>query len=426
MSKEKNKELDDKNEELISIDWEETEVPEFLNKIGDEVADPDDGETVTRKDDENDLEVLDDLDEKDTKKSGKGKVGDNNKSTKSRDEDEEDKEDQNDSDEDKNDSKKKEAKTPPSEGNEKSSPALIFAKFLNEKGVVSLEEDDIKKLGEIVKEDGEEAAFEFIFNKEVESRVEQIKSVYEDDVQEYIALRDFGVNPEVAAKLVKNKNVFDQIDDSDIESEENASLRKEVIKQYLKSSTKMSDEDIEDQVETLIDTGKDVQWAKKSLNYLKQQSKELIEQEKKRIKQQEEEEKKRMEETKELVKKTIMDTKEILGNEVTANMKNKIIKLLLEPAGKDPNGNPIDGVVAWLLQDPLKNRINLAYAIASGILDGKLNSIKKKVKSEVIEELEQSIYERNNMLGGSTKAGKSSDALEALKQMFPMNNEDTF
>ena len=188
----------------------------------------------------------------------------------------------------------------------------------------------------------------------------------------------------------------------------------------------MSDEDIEDQVETLIDTGKDVQWAKKSLNYLKQQSKELIEQEKKRIKQQEEEEKERMEETKELVKKTIMDTKEILGNEVTANMKNKIIKLLLEPAGKDPNGNPIDGVVAWLLQDPLKNRINLAYAIASGILDGKLNSIKKKVKSEVIEELEQSIYERNNMLGGSTKAGKSSDALEALKQMFPMNNEDTF
>ena len=194
MSRGKNKELDDKNEELISIDWEETEVPEFLNKIGDEVADPDDGETVTREDDENDLEVLDDLDEKDTKKSGKGKVGDNNKSTKSRDEDEEDKEDQNDSDEDKNDSKKKEAKTPPSEGNEKSSPALIFAKFLNEKGVVSLEEDDIKKLGEIVKEDGEEAAFEFIFNKEVESRVEQIKSVYEDDVQEYIALRDFGVS----------------------------------------------------------------------------------------------------------------------------------------------------------------------------------------------------------------------------------------
>jgi len=420
MSKEKKEEkLNELEDELVTIDWDDDEVvPEFINKVDPEVANPEDGEDVTPEDND-DLEVVEseeDLIDKSSKKSTKSKSEDTKKGVdNSNGEEVEDNDDDIDS---------KKTTTPPSKNSKKSSPALIFAKFLSEKGVVSLEDEDMTKLNEVLEQDGEEAAFEYIFNKEVENRVTEIKSVYEDDVQEYISLRDYGIPADTAAKLVQNKNVFDQIKEDDIDSEENAGLRKEIIKRYLKDTTKMTDEDIEDQIETLSDTGKDIQWAKKSLNYLKKQSAELIEQEKKRIKEQEEQQKKQIEETKKTIKKAVMDTNEILGNKVTANMKSKIIKLLLEPAGEDPNGNPVDGVVAWLLKDPLKNRINLAYAIASGLLDGKLGSIKKKVKSEVISELENSVLEKSNMVGGSTTTinRDASNAMKALKEMFPDNN----
>ena len=413
--KEKNGNLD---EELISIDWEEEVVPEFMNTVGKEVTDLEEGEVVIPK--ESDITVTDfEEEEEEEPTKGKATTKESNKST-----DKAGKKDEEPDDEEE-EIKDKETKSPPSKGTKVSSPALVFAKFLNEKGVISLEEEDTNKLQEILQEEGEEAAFEFIFNREVESRVEQIKNVYEDDVKEYISLRDFGVAPDKAAQLVKNKNLLEQIGERDVSESSNEALRKDLIRQYLKSTTKMSDEDIEDQIETLVDTGKDVTWATKSLKYLKEQSKQMIEEEKARIKQEEEQAKARAKEVRDLVTKTVMESSTILGQEVSSAMKSKVVKLLLEPAGEDPNGNPIDGVTAWLLKDPLKNRINLAYAIASGILDGKLTSIKKKVKSQVIDELEQSIYERNNSLGGSAAKYNQSDAMKALKEMFP-DDDNTF
>lgn len=298
------------------------------------------------------------------------------------------------------------------------SPALIFAKFLKEKGVVTLDETELEKINEFVLNGEEEEALEYLFSSEVNRRVEEVKSSYDDDIQEYLLLRDYGVPPEKAMTLVKNKNIIEQISEEDIEDENNLLLRKDIIKSYLKLTTKMDDDDISEYIETLVDSGKDLLWAKKGLTAIKEHNSKLIEEEKQRIKREEEELNNRIKEAKELIKKTVLETNEILGNKVTIATKNKIIKMLTEPAGKDSSGNPIDGIIAWLLQDPIKNRINLAYAISSGILDGKLTNIKKKVKTEVLQELESSIFEKNNLLGGNTRISSSSDGIKVLKEIF--------
>ncbi len=413
------------DEELVTVDWEDYETPSFIDPGVKQHSGPDDGDEdviddvpkskkmESKKNDEKPESILDDESEDESEEEPK------NKPKAKRDkkgDDEEDITDDNDLD----------TRAPSSKGNSKSSPALVFAKFLNEKGVLSLDEEEFSKIKEVIEENGEETAFEYIFNKEVEKRVNDVRNSFDDDIREYLELRDVGIAPDIATKLIRDKNAIEQISENDLSGDGAEPLRREIIRMHLNNTTKMSSEEIEDYIDTLVDTGKDEAWAIKSLKAVKQHNKELIEQEKKRIQAEEEEMNRRIAETKELIKKTVMETNEILGNEVSASMKNKVIKLLTEPVGKDSEGNPVDGILAWLLQDPLKNRINLAYAIASGILDGKLNSIKKKVKSEIFEELEDVITNKSNMIGGvKTGTKKNMDNLEALKAMFD-NEVNTF
>lgn len=430
-------------EELVSIDFD-AEIEELNYNDNLDVSKDDDSEEELNEIEEEDVSAINSKNKSNkitgTKTSNKSKT--KFKGLKSDNEDEEDfksindednNEDENededvDKDEDNEDEeeldygedidKKQNSKSNHSISKKEKSPALIFAKFLKEKGVVTLDETELEKINELVSNGEEEEAFEYLFSSEVNKRVEEIKNTYDDDIQEYLLLRDYGVSPEKAMTLVKNKNIIEQISEDDIEDENNTLLRKDIIKSYLKLTTKMDDDDITEYIETLVDSGKDILWARKGLVAIKEHNNKLIEEEKQRIKQEEEELNNRIKEAKELIKKTVMETDEILGNRVTTATKNKIINMLIEPAGKDSAGNPIDGIIAWLLKDPIKNRINLAYAITSGILDGKLTNIKKKVKTEVLQELESSIFEKNNLLGGNTKISNSSDGIKVLKEIF--------
>ncbi len=405
MSRRKKDELIDEMD-LISIDWED-EVPQHLLVDDSDIEKPsgiEDGKDVVPEED--DIELLEDnSDDKHSKNQDKSK---SKKTSTEEDEDDEDDEDIEDLD-----------NTPPSKDIKKSSPALVFAKFLKEKGVLNLNDEETSKIESIIEEGGDEEALEYLFNAEVENRLNEIKSSYDDDIKEYLELRDYGVSSENAAKLVRDKNLIEQIEDGDIEGDDKLPLRKQLIGQYLVNTTKMSKEEIDDYIETLVDTGKDITWAKKALNGIKKQNAELIEQEKERVRKEREDQAKKIEETRETIKKAVMDTNEILGNKVTTKTKQKIIKMLLEPAGKTPDGQPVDGVIAWLLQDPLKNKINLAYAISTGLLDGKLTSIKKKVKSDIISELEETVVNKSNLVGGNNNIpGAKNDTMEALKEMF--------
>jgi len=300
----------------------------------------------------------------------------------------------------------------------KSQLALVFAGFLNERGILSkFDKDEFQKF---VDENGDEDALEFLYNSEVESRVQEIKKMYDADMQEYMELKDYGVDSDTAHKLVSSKSKFESIKETDLESDENAELRKSIIKQDLRNTTKMSNEDIDELIETMVETGKDVARAKKSLKSVKDFNEQQIKTEKKRIEESEKAQELSRKEATDKFKSTLYETKEILGQPVNKPTLQKIEKFLMEPAGNDTNGNPIDGITAWFMKDPVKARINLAYAIMTNVLDGKMDKIEKKAKSSVLTDLQENLSKKGAMLDGKTaqSIGGEGSVLKAMKDTF--------
>ena len=215
MSKEKNGLSDLDFGELISVDGGSPN-DDIVIDNGDEFKDNSFQDEFSGED-----KLSEDFDKKTTKKTAK-KVDE-------------------DADEDEEDGEKK---TPSHEdADSKSQLALVFAGFLNERGILSKYDKDVFQ--KYVEENGDEDALEFLYNSEVESRVEEIKKMYDDDMQEYIELKDYGMDSLTAGKLIQNKSKFETIKEDTLDEEDNLELRKSIIKQDLKNTTKMSEDDID-------------------------------------------------------------------------------------------------------------------------------------------------------------------------------------
>ena len=162
-------------------------------------------------------------------KEEKPKVKDTKKPAKEEVDDEEPEEDEEDVDDKKTPSHKE------SQSNAGSSIALVFAKFQNERGVLS--NFDEAELTRIVQEEGEEAGLEYLYDSEVEARVEEVKKMYEDDIKEYITLKDSGIDSSKALELVSAKTAFENITVDQLEDSEE--LRKKILVQDLKNNTRV-------------------------------------------------------------------------------------------------------------------------------------------------------------------------------------------
>jgi len=93
--------------------------------------------------------------------------------------------------------------------------------------------------------------------------------------------------------------------------------------------------------------------------------------------------------------------------------KDKIIKMILEPAAKDANGNALNGVWAERAKDPKKFDAYLAYHLLQGTFYGNMKSIEKKVKTDVTTDFEEKLRNKNQLLGGKTsKTTKDTSVLD--------------
>lgn len=334
---------------------------------------------------------------KDTKKPAKEEVDDE--------EPEEDEEDDN----------KKTPSHKESQSNAGSSIALVFAKFQNERGVLS--NFDEEELTRIVKEEGEEAGLEYLYDSEVEARVEEVKKMYEDDIKEYIALKDSGIDSGKALELVTAKTAFENITVDQLEDSEE--LRKKVLIQDLKNNTRYSDEDIEEMVENWITTGKDVEKAKKALPNIKKFNEDRIKEEKQAKINAEKAAQKAQLETKTKLKEAIYSSKEILGQTINKTTQQKLEKFMNEPIGTTEDGRPIYGVQAWFAKNPQQAQINLAYAIMTGLLDGKMGTVREKIKSSVVKDLHEGLKVKGaNLDGLSSEVDEGESSISILQKTF--------
>ena len=341
-------------------------------------------------------------------KEEKPKVKDTKKPAKEEVDDEEPEEDEEDDD-------KKTPSHKESQSNAGSSIALVFAKFQNERGVLS--NFDEEELTRIVKEEGEEAGLEYLYDSEVEARVEEVKKMYEDDIKEYIALKDSGIDSGKALELVSAKTAFENITVDQLEDSEE--LRKKILVQDLKNNTRYSDEDIDEMVENWITTGKDVEKAKKALPNIKKFNEEKIKAEKQAIIDADKAAQKAQLESKAKLKEAIYNSKEILGQTINKVTQQKLEKFMTEPIGNSPDGRPINAIQAWFAKNPQQAQINLAYAIMTGLLDGKMTAVKEKVKSSVVKELHEGLKVKGAKLDGIFSGENEDDgSLSTLKNTF--------
>lgn len=344
-------------------------------------------------------------------KEEKPKVKDTKKPAKEEVDDEEPEEDLEEDDDKKTPSHKE------SQSNAGSSIALVFAKFQNERGVLS--NFDEAELTRIVQEEGEEAGLEYLYDSEVESRVEEVKKMYEADIKEYIELKDSGLDSTKALQLVTAKTAFENITADQLEDENAVDLRKKVLIQDLKNNTKYSDEDIDEMVENWITTGKDIEKAKKALPNIKKFNEEKIKAEKQAVIDADKAAQKAQLESKAKLKEAIYNSKEILGQTINKVTQQKLEKFMTEPIGNSPDGRPINAIQAWFAKNPQQAQINLAYAIMTGLLDGKMTAVKEKVKSSVVKELHEGLKVKGAKLDGIFSGENEDDgSLSTLKNTF--------
>ena len=75
-----------------------------------------------------------------------------------------------------------------------------------------------------------------------------------------------------------------------------------------------------------------------------------------------------------------------------------------------------------MMKNPEQARINLAYAIMTGLLDGNMDSIKSKVKTNVVKELHERMQSKGKSLDGKSDTSvEESDKLSGLKRAFGSN-----
>ena len=311
-------------------------------------------------------------------------------------------------DEEDNEGEKKH--TPSSKDTEDASDsfALAFAKFQQEEGVISeLDEEEFNK---ILEEHGEVGALKYLLDLQRESIYEEAKATYsadQEELKEYFELKDSGVDIETARELAFNKKQFTSITEDLLEEDEN--LRKSILTQHYKATTSFNDAKIKKEIEKTFNSGADIEEAKEALKELKIINEQQIVEAKKQVELQE---KKRIEQVKsyqEDFKKFVYEKDEFFkDSKINKQTKDKIIDMVLKPATKDVNGNPINAVWAERAKDPKKFDAYLAAHLLNGTFYGDLSKVKTKAKTAAVTELERQLEHKSNKLGGKT-VSKTTD-----------------
>lgn len=291
--------------------------------------------------------------------------------------------------------------------------ALAFAKFQQDEGVIS--EFDEEELVKIVEEEGETGAMKYLLELSKDKIYEEAKEVYggdKEELLEYFRLKDAGVDGEVAKELVFQKSNLDKLSKEGLEGEDKEALRREILAQHLKLTTRFTDKKIRETVEDWISLGKDEAEAAEALEDLKIINKQQLEAAEAQVKEQEKAKIEAVNKYKTELKDYIYGLTEIIeGQKINKPTQQKMEKLLLEPV-KDVHGNVTNGLWAERAKDPKKFDTHLSYLLTSGLFYGKTDVIKKTTKTKVLNEFEEALKTKGSGVKGTPTGGNKADEFD--------------
>jgi hypothetical protein len=291
--------------------------------------------------------------------------------------------------------------------------ALAFAKFQQDEGVIS--EFNEEELKGVLTEQGEVGALRYLLDKQTETLREETKKMYAADkaeLEEYFALKDAGVDTELAKELALGRKQWGQATEDDVETDED--FRRDILTAHLKATTSFTDAKVKKMVENTFSLGEDVEEAKDALKELKVLNEQQIKEAKTNIALQEKAHKEAIQKAQDDFKSFVNEQEEFIkGIKINKPTKDKIIKMVLEPAAKDANGNAVNAIAVERAKDPKRFEAFLAFHLINGTFYGNMESIKKKVKTDVTTDFEEKLRNKNQSLGGkTTKTTKDTSVLD--------------
>ena len=297
--------------------------------------------------------------------------------------------------------KEKKTETAPVEkpNTNSSSPSnamLVFAKTLEQEGLISdFSDEDFTKL---VEETGSPTnAIVELVNKTIGATIEQHINSQDSEYQEFVRMRDSGVDLNEYAKISKQARGYASYKLEDVKEDE--SLQKKVVAEALKL-TGMPDDEITDTIESYEDTGKlgkRAESAVAKLNKFKEDALKKLELEAKQAEQKQAE---AVQQQLASIRKSIDDTTEIIpGIKHNKQTKDKLFDMITKPAGVI-GGQSVNAITMKMHENPTKFNLILAEMIRLGIFDGKWDSITKVSKTKAITDLEKVVNSNTSYTAG--------------------------
>jgi hypothetical protein len=287
-----------------------------------------------------------------------------------------------------------------------SSLLLPLASALHEKGLLSSfnEEEFNKKVKEEYDGDAVEAFLDFV-DIEIENRANFINSALNQEQRAYLEALATGIPTDFYASQKANQVKYETISEDELENSEE--LQKNVVKDYLKATTKFSDSKIDKVITDKLDTGALLEEAKEAVVELKSISKDAIEKAKKEqersTKEFEEQNRRQLESIKEDISKTV----DILGIKINKKLQDTIYQSMTVPVKKTPDGVYLNALAAKRAENPLEfeKKLHFLFHITKGFED--FEPLKKPVKSSAVQELKEVLDSRRQT---TFKSGKTSSS----------------
>ena len=305
----------------------------------------------------------------------------------------------------------------PSPDVDNSSIHAALAKVLAEERGLPLSFDESKFLEREKEVGGAKALIEFIEGS-ISEYQQSIKGEYDEYAKEYVALREQGVDENEARTLVRSWEEYDNLDLGTID--DNEELARNILYQHYKETTSFSDAKIQKEISKKEDFGSLIEDSKEAAEEMKQIARVKIEESKKALAAQakafQDENKKQVEN----VKKSIQETKELWGITLNETMHNKMIDMLVKPAGQDANGNLLNALWMERSKDPITFDKKLALLKITGAWDD-ISKLTGKTTTKAFEQLERTIEKsREQFSKGSPRLpnAPTEDTLKRISETF--------
>lgn len=295
-----------------------------------------------------------------------------------------------------------------------SSPLTPYAQLLVDEGV--LPNLDIKKF------DGTADGLKDAMIEEIVGAVDSYKESLPERIKHLINNYEEGIPLEKLLELDKIETDVAKVTEETLE--EDVTLQKKLVADYLKRTTKFSDTKITKLVDGYEDSGELEDEAKASLTELKSLVTTEKEKEKRNVEvQRREAEEQRKRDLVNLQEKVKTTDEIIPGLKLNEKVKNNVFASMTTPVGYDQAGRPVNKIVAARMENPVEFEIKLHYLfeVTKGFTDfSKLSEKGKKDASksfeQAVDNLDKSSFEDASTTTASKK--KTNDFFKTLEKTF--------